>query len=117
MSEKLEKLEKAEKAESVAKLETTFDKYFGKDLKEINEENKGRALRKVERGFGSAIDQLEEMRYETENEIQALRVRIVQGKTEKIRDLGVALVKIKDINSNLDVLKNESITFIGKKED
>lgn len=93
----------------------TFEKYFGKSSNEINEGKKELVLKKVKRGFASALDQLEEIKIDEAEKAEQYRVKIANGNTNSISDLAECLVKIDDADAMIKALKKEEKDFFAAK--
>ena len=90
-----------------------FEQYYGKSDAELTDDMKDLTLKRVKRGFGSTIDQLEGEKINLEKRIVDCRVRVANGTNEFIIELGQALVEMDDLEALIKVLETEQKEFVG----
>ena len=93
---------------------TNFEKYYGKSDAELTDDMRDLTLKRVKRGFGSTIDQLEGEKINLEKRIVDYRVRVANGTNEFIIELGQALVEMDDLEVLIKVLETEQKEFVGE---
>ena len=90
-----------------------FEQYYGKSDAELTDDMKDLTLKRVKRGFGSTIDQLEGEKISLEKSIVDHRVRVANGNNEYIVELGQVLMELKDLEVLITVLEAEQKEFVG----
>jgi len=95
---------------------TTFNKYFNKSEEEVNESKKDLTLKKIVRGFESALDQLEEAKMELQENLEKERARVANGEVSRIQELSLLLNDIKETDVVIDQLKQEASDFTSEKK-
>jgi len=91
-----------------------FEKYYGKSDAELSDEMKELTLKKVKRGFGSTIDQLEGEKIKLEKKLIDFRIKVANGSNENIINLGQIKIDLIDLNNLIETLDLERTAFIGK---
>ncbi len=93
---------------------STFERYFNKSEGELTESNKALVLKKVTRGFESTIDQLEEEKMNLTERLEANRIKVANGETARIIDIGDMLIDLAELKVLMDALVTEQEVFVGK---
>jgi len=91
-----------------------FEKYYGKSDAELTDDMKELTLKRVTRGFGSTIDQLEGEKINLEKNLVDLRIGVANGKNEFIIELGQTLIEMKELHDLIGVLTLEQKEFVGE---
>lgn len=96
------------------KISGLFEKLYALKEEAVAESKKPFVMKKISRAFDSAMDSLESAKIDQQEKINKLEAEIANGKTERIKELVVAVAELTEFDAQIKICEDLKAEFFPK---